>query len=192
VFIELTDHLRCTADHAESYLVLLPGQMKGREVVTGELGCPACGRVVRIEQGVADFGAGTPSDGSTGLSANALAALLGISGPGGYVALVGGVTSLAEPLAKLLPDVGLVLINPAVAAAEAVGAGILRAGRFPLKGHSMRGVVLGADHAREPWLRDAAAAVLSGLRLVAEGGDPPDDVIELMARSPACWVGRKP
>lgn len=192
MFIELTDHLRCTADHPESYLVLLPRQMARREVIAGELGCPACGRVVRIELGVAEFGGGTPSDGSTGLSADALAALLGISGPGGYIALVGGVTSLAEPLTKLLPEVGLVLINPAVETVRAVGAGVLRAGRFPLKGHSMRGVVLGADHAREPWLRDAAGAVLPGLRLVAEGGEPPDGVIELMARSPICWVGRKP
>jgi len=188
VFIELTDHLRCTADHPESYLVLLPGTMEGREVVTGELGCPVCGRVVRIENGVAEFGGGAPSDGSTSLSADAVAALLGISGPGGYIALAGGVTSLAKPLAEQLPEVGLVLINPAV---EAAAAGVLRTGRFPLKGSSMRGVVVGADHAREPWLRDAAAAVLPGLRLVAEGGEPPDDVIELMARSSACWVGRK-
>jgi len=190
VFIELTDHLRCTADHAESYLVLLPGMMKEREVLSGELGCPECGRVVCIEDGVVEFGGGTPSEGRTALSAEAIAAFLGVSGPGGYLALVGGVTSLAKPLTELLPDIGLALINPRVDP-ETRGAGVLRAGRFPLKGHSLRGVVVGADHAAEPWLRDAAAAVLPGLRIVAEGGEVPDAAIELLARSADCWVGRK-
>ncbi len=190
MFIELTDHLRCTADHPESYLVLLPGTMDGREVMNGELGCPECGRVVRIERGVAEFGGGTPSDGRTGLSAEAIAAFLGISGPGGYLALAGGVTSLAGPLAALLPDVGLVLLNPPEQGTTPA-AGILRAGRFPLKGNSMRGVVLGAEQSSEPWLRDAAAAVLPGLRLVSEGGEPPGNAIELMAQSSRCWVGRK-
>jgi hypothetical protein len=40
MFIELTDHLRCPADHAESYLVLLPEEMRERSVRTGRLGCP--------------------------------------------------------------------------------------------------------------------------------------------------------
>ena len=38
MFIELTDHLRCPADHAESYLVLLPDRMDGRSVREGRLG----------------------------------------------------------------------------------------------------------------------------------------------------------
>src|SRR2546421_743598 len=59
MFIELTDHLRCPADHEEQFLVLLPDRMEGRSVLSGELGCPVCGRVVRVEEGVADFGAGT-------------------------------------------------------------------------------------------------------------------------------------
>lgn len=170
--------------------MLLPGTMEGREVLSGELGCPECGRVVRIENAVAEFGGGTPSDGRTALSAEAIAAFLGIAGPGGYLALVGGVTSLAKPLTELLPDVGLALVNPPVDP-ETRGAGVLRAGRFPLKEHSLRGVVVGADHATGPWLRDAAAAVLPGLRIVAEGGEVPDAAIELLARSPDCWVGRK-
>ena len=32
MFIELTDYLRCPADHAESYLVLLPDEMQERSV----------------------------------------------------------------------------------------------------------------------------------------------------------------
>jgi uncharacterized protein YbaR (Trm112 family) len=190
VFIELTDHLRCPANHPEQYLVLLPEKMDGRRVVTGELGCPVCGRVTRIAEGIADFGGATASLGRTSLTAEAVAAFLGLSGPGGYVALVGGVASLAPELTSLLPHIGLALVNPAEHLPDQA-AGILRAARLPLKASSMRGVAIGADFAAEPeWLSDAAGAVLPGLRIVAEAGEPPASV-ELLARSPECWVGKR-
>jgi hypothetical protein len=191
MFIELTDALRCTADHPESYLVLLPGLMRGRQIMSGELGCPVCGRVVHLVDGVADFGGGVPSAGKTALTAEAVAAFLGISGPGGYVALVGQVTVLAEELAKLLPEVGLALINPRPDAVIGAEAGILRAGRLPLKTGSLRGVVLGGDCTGGEWVRDAVAAVLPGLRVIGEGGESSEAELELLALSPKCWVGRK-
>ncbi len=40
--IELTDLLRCPADHDEAFLVLLPDRMEGRRVLAGHLGCPMC------------------------------------------------------------------------------------------------------------------------------------------------------
>ena len=192
--IELTDALRCLAlpAHAEQYLVLLPQEMEGRLVVRGDLGCPVCGRVVRIVDGVADFGGGVASNGTTALTAEAVLAFLGISGPGGYVALVGGVTSLADELGKLLPDVGLVLINPPSNDAARSAAGVLRAGRLPLKTGSMRGVVLGAEVSTDrKWVTDAISAVLPGLRVVGEGSESPEGSVELLAQSPACWVGKK-
>ena len=45
MFIELTDHLRCPADHEESYLVLLPDEIRERSVRAGRLGCPVGGGV---------------------------------------------------------------------------------------------------------------------------------------------------
>jgi len=190
VFIELTDHLRCPANHPEQYLVLLPEKMEGRRVVTGALGCPVCGRTTRIAEGIADFGGAPAAIGRTSLTAEAVAAFLGLSGPGGYVALIGGVTSLAPELASLLPHTGLVLVNPAENTQDQA-AGILRAARLPLKTSSMRGVAIGADFAGEPeWLNHATGVVLPGLRIVAEAGEPPPS-IELLARSPECWVGKR-
>jgi uncharacterized protein YbaR (Trm112 family) len=60
MFIELTDHLRCPAEHEESYLVLLPDRMEARSVRSGRLGCPACGRTYAVEEGVLDLGGTSP------------------------------------------------------------------------------------------------------------------------------------
>ena len=54
----------------------------------------------------------------------------------------------------------------------------------------MRGVVLGRGFADDPhWVSEAARVVLPGLRIVGEGKDPPDDLIELMASAEGVWVG---
>ncbi|HEV8358789.1 MAG TPA: hypothetical protein VGQ17_18690 [Gemmatimonadales bacterium] len=192
VHIELTDHLCCPAGHAERFLVLLPDAVDGRRVVSGTLGCPVCGRVVRLAEGSAIFDQAAPSDGRTALTAEALAAFLGLSGPGGYIALVGGVTSLAGELAALLPGIRLALVNPPPGTADLSEASVLRAARLPLKASSMRGVALGADLAgHAAWVADAVRATLPGLRIVAEGGEPPSEGVELLARAEECWVGKK-
>jgi hypothetical protein len=43
------------------------------------------------------------------------------------------------------------------------------------------------DH--QDWVREAARAVLPGLRVVGEGKDPPVDVVELLASAEGVWVG---
>lgn len=192
MFIELTDHLRCPADHPEQFLVLLPSRMEGRRVVTGELGCPVCGLVVLLADGIADWGDAPPSKGRTALTAEAVAAFLGLSGPGGYVALAGGVTVLAPALAPLLPGIRLILVNPPAGASESEEASVLRATSLPLKSGSLRGMVLGADLAgASDWVEQGVRSVLPGLRVVVEGGEPPAVGVEVMARSGECWVGKR-
>ena len=192
MFIELTDHLRCPLDHAEQFLVLLPSRMDGRRVLTGELGCPVCGTVVHLADGIADWGGTTPSVAGSGLTADAVAAFLGLSGPGGFALLAGGVTSLAPALARLLPGIRLVLVNPPVGTADSEEASVLRAPRVPVKSASMRGAVLGADVTGFPdRVKECVAAVLPGLRIVGEGGAPPSAGIELLGESEGCWVARK-
>jgi len=190
VYIELTDHLRCPADHVEQFLVLLPGEVSDRRILSGDLGCPVCGRVVPLIEGVVDFGGGVASDGATALTAEALAAFLGLSGPGGFVALVGGITSLAADLAELLPGVRLALINPPPGTPDS-SASVLRAARLPLKSGSMRGVAVGLDAAEPNWVAEAVRAVLPGLRVVVEGGEAPETGVEVLARAERCWVGKK-
>jgi uncharacterized protein YbaR (Trm112 family) len=194
MFIELTDHLRCPADHDEGFLVLLPDRIEGRSVIEGQLGCPVCGRTFELSDGVLDTGDGqdpgasSPSD----LDADALTAFAGLSGPGGYLTLVGPVASLWKDVAALNPGVALVAVNPGPEVTDAPVLSVLRSGRIPLKSRSMRGVVLGRPYADAlHWVKEGARVVLPGLRIVGVGADPPTDVIDLMASAGGVWVGTK-
>jgi uncharacterized protein YbaR (Trm112 family) len=194
LFIELTDHLRCPVDHEESFLVLLPDKMEGRSVVAGQLGCPVCGRTYALKDGAVDFGGAPeePDEGDTVLDAAAVNALTGLHGPGGYLTLVGNVGSMWQEIAELNPGVALVAVNPPASLKNAPQISVLRAGRFPLKSGSMRGVVLGKNYGSNPdWVSEAARAVLPGLRVVGEGTNPSAAVIDLMASADGVWVGTR-
>ncbi len=194
MFIELTDHLRCPADHDESFLVLLPDHMEGRSVRTGHLGCPVCGRSFQLVDGVLDTGDAPVTDDSSrgALDAGGLTALVGLSGPGGYLTLVGPVGAAWREVAELNPGVALVAVNPPPDVADGAGLSVLRGGRLPIKSASMRGVVLGLPFADEPyWVGEAARVVLPGLRIVGEGKDPPPELVELLASAGGAWVGTK-
>jgi uncharacterized protein YbaR (Trm112 family) len=191
MFIELTDHLRCPADHAESYLVLLPDDMQERSVRAGRLGCPVCGRTYQISDGVLDLGGGEavlPE--TTLLTAEALTALVGLSGPGGYMVLVGRPAASWRAVAERNQGVGLVAVNPPAEVGDEPGISVLRSGVLPLKSRSMRGVVLGGPFGGDVrWVREAARVVLPGLRVAGEGPVPEPGSLELMAAAGGAWVG---
>lgn len=192
MFIELTDHLRCPAEHDESFLVLLPDTMAGRSVVSGQLGCPICGRAFRVERGEWDAG-GAPIDASDAskLDASAVVTLGGIEGPGGYVVLVGAVAGRWREVAAASPGISFVAVNPGTDVSDEPGVSVLRGARIPLKTNSMRGVVLGPGYGGDPsWVDEAARVTLPGLRIVGEG-PPPVDLVDVMANADGVWVGTK-
>lgn len=197
MFIELTDHLRCPADHEESYLVLLPSAMNGREVVSGELGCPVCGRVFRVSEGIADLQLEEPRP--TGdvqpdcaVDADGLHALLGLSGPGGYLVLVGAPGALWRELLERSPGVAPVVVDPPDPLVSEYPVSIVRAGRIPLKTRSMRGVVLGAGFGGDQdWVAEAARVILPGLRVVGEGPAPELPELDLLASTEGVWVAAR-
>jgi len=192
MFIELTDHLRCLAGHDEAYLVLLPEQMEGRIVLAGHLGCPVCGWSTGFSEGLVDFGGGIPGEERTRLTAEAVQVLLGLSGPGGWVALLGAAAGLAPAVEPLLPGVGLVAVNPPAGLSATGSTSLLRGHDLPLKASSMRGVVIGADLARQPgWTAAAVRATLPGLRIVGEGEVPELPGLEPLGMADGVWVGRK-
>jgi len=194
MFIELTDHLRCPADHEEQFLVLLPGAVIDRSVQTGDLGCPVCGREFRIRNSVLDFGDAPGSEPEpSALDADAAVALLGVSGPGGYVALVGGAAAMHLGLSERLDGVSLVAVNPPRdVAATGSRLSVLRAAMLPLKAGSMRAVLLGPGYGGDPrWVENAARVVLPGLRVVGEGTSPAASGLDILASVEGCWVGAR-
>src|SRR5256886_15142746 len=62
VHIELTEMLRCPETHEEAFLVMSTGEMVGRMVRSGILGCPVCRKEDPIVKGIVNFsgGEGTP------------------------------------------------------------------------------------------------------------------------------------
>jgi hypothetical protein len=197
VFIELTDHLRCSAPHEEAFLVLVPYEMDGRMVVRGVLGCPICQREFRITRGVAVFelngrtGEAAPSL-TASVAPDAIVAFLGLEGPGGYLGLFGGAAGFVAGLETALQGVHLVVLNPPEGWPAPPSVSVLRGPMAPIKSRSMRGVVLGGDIGSNPeWQKEAARCVLPGLRIVGEGTPPRLPEVEVLAEAGGWWVARK-
>jgi uncharacterized protein YbaR (Trm112 family) len=195
VFIELTDHLRCPADHDEAFLVLIPVEVADRQVRSGHLGCPVCERSFPIVDGAAIFGGRGPeptiASDAESVGAEGLAALLGLEGPGGYVLLIGDVGDYADTLATLLPGVHVAALNPSPAVTDSLAVSRLVAPSVPLKTRSMRGVILGGDARHLGWQSEAARVVLPGLRVVGQGTMAEGIGLEPLAAAGGWWVGRR-
>ncbi|HET9133123.1 MAG TPA: hypothetical protein VFN90_02385 [Gemmatimonadales bacterium] len=189
--IELTDHLKCPGAHDEQFLVLLPGQVEGRRVVAGHLGCPFCGWSTAWEDGVPTFGeAPSVDDAEPPFDADAVLAMLGLEGPGGWVALAGRAAHHAEAIVAALPGVRLVAVNPPGSLVASDSVSVVRSAAWPIKRHAMRGVVLGADAAGSA--SSGLASVLPGLRCVGEGEPPPLGTgDQLLGAVAGLWVVRK-
>ena len=68
----------------------------------------------------------------------------------------------------------------------------VRAGRLPIKTGRDAWSRAGTGFADDShWVGEAARVVLPGLRVVGEGGDPPAEMIDLMASAGGVWVGVK-
>ena len=82
-----------------------------------------------------------------------------------------------------------VAINPPAAIGPDAAASVIVSGAWPLKTHSMRGIVLGAD--ASGWRDAAQASVLPGLRLVGQGAPPAGPGVELLGDAGGVWVVRR-
>jgi len=193
MFIELTDHLRCPAEHDEAFLVLVPDAVVARGVANGMLGCPVCGAEYPIVAGVAHLGDApkittTPAE----LGADGMLALLGIDGPGGYVVFVGDPGRVVAADTVVFGGIGAVLVNPPIGVSDAPPrVSVLEAGRIPLKSRAVRGVVLGGPYAEDPvWVADARRVLLPGRHLVGQGVVPADaSGLQMLASAGGWWVG---
>jgi hypothetical protein len=196
VFIELVDSLRCVNTHEDTWLVAAVTRMDGRHIADGTLGCPVCRRTYAVRDGIAWFTSApageaslTPPAAATGDRAMRLAALLGLTEPGGIVLLGGTWSDCATAIAEL----GVAHVVVVNAASPTDGpqevSSVVVDDRLPFAPGSVRAVALDA---RAATLLPSAAYVLrSRGRLVGPAGSPlPNDVAEL-ARDDEDWVGER-
>jgi uncharacterized protein YbaR (Trm112 family) len=202
--IELTEMLRCPEPHEEAFLVLSTGEMSGRMVRHGLVGCPVCQREYEIVDGVVHFvGAGSrerragdaterPAPGSPLPPPDVVQALLDLSGPGGYVVLLGTAARLGAGLAPLVVGIHCVGVNAPDDLAELPVLSLVRCESvIPLRGSMARGVVVGAEHASPAWLAEATRVLLRGRRLVVAGEDVTPAGVQHLVTGRGLWVGEK-
>ncbi len=183
--IELTEMLRCPERHEEGFLVLSTGEMRGRMVRSGVLACPKCAREYAIVKGIVHFsGKGKGETGNVqddratipvsrfpfpAVDAATLQALLDLSGPGGYVVLLGSAAQHAVGLAGLMGGVHFVAVNAPDDVEELPVLSLLDCDTMvPLRQTVARAVVVGPDRLGAEWLAEARRVLLPGRRLVIE------------------------
>src|SRR5690348_761163 len=193
--IELTEMLRCPEKHQEEFLVLSTVEMSGRMVAKGLLGCPVCHKEYEIVQGVVEFGGISTHHAPPFSTADPLTvqAVIDLSGPGGYVVLVGSAVRYAVGLASLMGGIHFVGINPPLDAEELPILPLLRSqDTIPLRSAIARGVVAGAEVATSRWLAEAKRILLKGRRLVVEQEHVPEIAgLNRLAVGQGLWVGEK-
>jgi hypothetical protein len=197
VFIELVEWLRCVREHELTWLVARTDAMEGRDIVRGVLGCPVCRAIYPIADGVADLRDGAaaappaPADAAPDEALRA-AALLGLTTPGGFVALAGEWGRAAAAIVAIAPEVHVLALDPPSSLASGGGLSLALAGDdVPLRPESARGIALDASHATPRRLAAAAGALRAGGRLVAPADAPVPAGITLLARDERDWVGER-
>jgi len=199
--------LRCPETHEEAFLVMSTGEMVGRMVRSGILGCPVCRKEYPIVKGVVNFSARGPGEGlpprqkyavasgdpPRSPDAQTLQALLDLSGPGGYVVLVGSAARHAVGLAALMGGIHFIGINAPPEVEELPVLSLLACETtIPLRRAMARAVVVGPERASPPWLNEALRVLLRGRRLVIEDADATAPAgLKQLAVGQGLWVGER-
>jgi uncharacterized protein YbaR (Trm112 family) len=198
MFIELIDLLRCPKAHDDTWLVASFQKVSNRFVQAGTLGCPICGAVYPIENGVADFtgGASSPSceeqraaaSHSREELATRAGAFLDVTEPGATVVL-GGVWAYAAQQLADFAEVRVLALNPPLGVGESASVGLVRvAADIPLAPESCLGAALDA------WFNSgvvpsAVRAVRPGGRIVGPVAIAPAE-LSVLAQDDDYWVAR--
>jgi uncharacterized protein YbaR (Trm112 family) len=173
----LTDRLTCPRCGPSFGLILLAHRLDARVVHEGVLGCPNCRDSFPITGGFGDLRAPPRAelgpgfagawDASVGDDGARLLALLGIVGGPGTVSLVGEPARAAAEVARALPEMHVVAIDPDLRhwpEQERVSR-LVAAPGLPFFASSLRGVVLDG-RLGVGWLAEAARVVAPRARVV--------------------------
>ena len=189
--------LRCPEPHREEFLVLSTGEMLGRMVRAGVVGCPVCQKEYEIAAGVVYFGGRGKGGGAAATrepttDAQTLQALLDLGGPGGYVVLLGSAARHAVGLAAVMGGIHFIGVNPPPGLEELPVLSLLVCERtIPLRDAMARGVVVGSDSSGAAWLAESRRVLLPGRRLVIENETARPDGVTQLATGQGLFVGEK-
>src|SRR6266704_1416524 len=156
--------LRCPERHEEGFLVLSTGEMLGRMVRSGMLGCPVCGKEYPIVRGVAHFSGGGMRDAGSVASGEPTHLASRISHPADVQTL------------QALPVLSLLACETMIPLRQKVG----------------RAAVVGPDRLGPEWFAEARRVLLPGRRLVIESEHiaPPAGLTQL-ALGHGLFVGER-
>jgi uncharacterized protein YbaR (Trm112 family) len=204
MFIELVESLRCVREHPLTWLVARCDEMRDREIVTGVLGCPACGAEYPIRAGIADFRLEEPAlpeqpapdPAIAGINPEALAAraggLLALTEPAKLAVLVGSWSSAAHILIGMVEQVHILAIDPPTSLGSGDGVSVLRAGGvLPLRPATTRGVALDSTHSQPEFIASAVTTLRPGGRLVASANAALPAGVRELARDGTQWVAER-
>ena len=198
MLLALTDHLRCTGDHAETHLVARADAAENGWIVRGVLGCPACRVERHVRGGVvhwtaeADRAAPTrPRPRPPGDEAvMRLAALLALTESHAPYVLCGATGACATALGGLA-TVRIVQIDPFDDSDAGLVTVIRGAPRIPFADRSVQGIALDEAHAGPDQIDFAVRSLVPGGRMVADASVPVPPGIKELARDEAQWVGER-
>jgi len=194
MLLALTDHLRCTESHAETWLVARADRAAHGLMIEGVLGCPVCHTERMVRGGVVFWADGgvraNPAAGPDPETSIRLAALLGVTDARAPFVLCGahGVHSAAI---GGMADLTLVLLDPPDDTGAGLATVIRGAPRVPLGERSVQGIALDASHAAADRIDAAVAVLVHGGRMIADAGVPVPAGIKELARDAAQWVGER-
>ncbi|MEE8135182.1 MAG: hypothetical protein V3T56_08985 [Gemmatimonadales bacterium] len=191
MFIELAEHLACPVGHDEqAHCILIPDEIVDRMVVRGTVACPICRTEFPVANGIVRFGDPSFPEATGAVpSADIVQALLDLSGPGGYVVLLGSAAVLAEELASLQPGVHMVTVNDPQAENAKGSSCLYTEEMIPLRNRVACGVVVGSEYTTAVWLSDAARVLLRGRRLVGLDNAPMPEGVDTLVTGDGVTVG---
>ena len=197
MLLALTDHLRCTAAHEDSWLVARADAVETGRMVEGIVGCPVC-HAERVVTGGVLYWEGTPGavppDPAPDAGAERvmrLGALLGFT-EGAAPFVLRGADGLAASGLIGLAEVPLVLLDPPDDRAAPFATIIRGAPGIPFGAGAVRGIAAGGRLGNDPGFAASCVRALAPRgRLVAAASAPLPAGIRELARDGLEWVGER-
>lgn len=197
MLLALTDHIHCTGDHAETWLVAQADAVQDGRMAEGTLGCPVC-HAERVVRGGVVWWSGaptpTPADVRPDMTGEALVragALLALADSRQPYVLCGAAGLAGNGLAAFA-DAPLVLLDPPDDRAAPFATIVRGAPAVPFAARSVRGVLLDGAWAADPArMASAVGALVPGGRLVAPAAAALPAGVRELARDVGEWVAER-